>query len=67
MDKSRCAISLCPAGQVLTKCVEKIGDFYYVFAGDGYMFAAEQFNRIDSEIGHTCYYRALEAGDPVKN
>ena len=54
-------------GQVLTNCVEKIGDFYYGFDSDGYMFADEQFNLLDSESGNTCYYRAHEDGHLYRN
>ena len=54
-------------GQALTNCVEKIGDFYYGFDSDGYMFADEQFNLLDSESGNTCYYRAHEDGHLYRN
>ena len=54
-------------GQVLTNCVEKIGDFYYGFDSDGYMFTDEQFNLLDSESGNTCYYRAHEDGHLYRN
>lgn len=54
-------------GQVLTNCVEKIGDFYYGFDSDGYMFADEQFDLLDSESGNTCYYRAYEDGHLYRN
>ena len=54
-------------GQALTNCVEKIGDFYYGFDSDGYMFTDEQFNLLDSESGNTCYYRAHEDGHLYRN
>ena len=54
-------------GQALTNCVEKIGDFYYGFDSDGYMFADEQFNLLDLESGNTCYYRAHEDGHLYRN
>ena len=47
--------------------MEKIGDFYYGFDSDGYMFADEQFNLLDSESGNTCYYRAHEDGHLYRN
>ena len=54
-------------GQALTNCVEKIGDVYYGFDSDGYMFTDEQFNLLDSESGNTCYYRAHEDGHLYRN
>ena len=54
-------------GTLLRNCIEKIGDFYYGFDSDGYMFTDEQFNLLDSESGNTCYYRAHEDGHLYRN
>lgn len=36
------------------------------FDSDGYMFADEQFNLLDSESGNTCYYRHMRMATSIE-
>lgn len=53
-------------GQALTNCVEKIGDFYYGFDSDGYMFADDslicQIQRVETPAitGHMRMATSIE-------
>ena len=54
-------------GELLKRCVEKIGDAYYGFDYDGIMYADEYFNLFDSESQCWIYYRAKEDGSLYVN